>query len=61
MRQDDVGGERDQLRRVFAYVVSIAAAPAVIDTNVLADGPTRLLKTLRNRREAGLSFRIVRR
>src|SRR5262245_59328147 len=61
MRQDDVGGERDQLRRVFAYVVSIAAAPAVVDTDVLADGPTRLLETLRKRREAGLSFRIVRR
>ena len=38
-----------------------AAAPAVIDADVLADGPTRLLETLRKRREAGLSFRIVRR
>jgi hypothetical protein len=61
MRQDDVGSERDQFRRVFAHVVSIAAAPAVIDTDVLADGPTRLLETLRKRHEAGLSFRVVRR
>jgi hypothetical protein len=34
--------------------VSIAAAPAVIDADVLADGPTQLLETLRKRREAGL-------
>ena len=61
MGQDDVGGERDQFRRVLAHVVGIAGAPAVIDPEVVADGPTRLLKALRERREAGLRFRIVRR
>src|SRR6516164_8765680 len=60
MGQDDIRGERDQFRRVFAHVVSVAAAPAVIDTDVLADSPTRLLKTLRKRREAGQPLRIVR-
>src|SRR5262249_38234967 len=61
MGQDDIRGERDQFRRVFAHVVSVAAAPAVVDTDVLADNPTRFLQTLRKRREAGSSLRIVRR
>src|SRR5262249_53402037 len=61
MGQDDIRGERDQFRRVFAHVVSVAAAPAVVDTDVLADDPTRLLETLRKRRKAGLGLRIVRR
>src|SRR5215470_15506096 len=39
MRQDDVGGERDQFRRVFAHVVSVAAAPAGVDPHVAAVGP----------------------
>src|SRR5262249_4097575 len=59
MGQDDVWRERDQFRRVFAHAVSIAAAPAVIDADVLANGPTQLLETLRKRCEAGLGFRIV--
>jgi hypothetical protein len=53
MSQNDVRSKRDQFHRVFAHIVSIAAAPAVIDTDVLADGPTRLLENLRKRREAG--------
>src|SRR5215510_14616423 len=61
MGQDDVWRESDQFRRVFAHAVSIAAAPAVIDTDVLTDGPTRLLETLRKRRETRWCFRIVRR
>jgi hypothetical protein len=57
MGKNDVGGERDQFGSVFAIIVGIAAAPAVIDPDVLADGPTQLLET--KRREAGLAFRIV--
>jgi hypothetical protein len=55
----DVRGERDQFGSVFVNIVGIAAAPAVIDSDVLAGGPTQLLETLRKRREAGLGFRIV--
>src|SRR5262249_19798654 len=35
----------------------LAAAPAVIDLDVLADGPTELLETLDKRRKASLCFR----
>ena len=59
MGQDDVGHERDQLLRVLAHGVGAARAPAIIDADVLADGPTRLLETLRKRCEAGLRFRII--
>src|SRR5437016_5113697 len=41
--QDDVRRERDQFRRVFAHVVGIARAPTIIDPNVAAVDPTRLL------------------
>ena len=60
MGQDDVGGERDQFRRVFAHIVSIGAGPTAIDPDVLADGPTQLPETLEKCGEAGLCFRIVR-
>ena len=46
IRHNDVRGEGDQLRRVFAHRVGIATAPAIIDPDVLADGPIQLLKTL---------------
>src|SRR5262249_30881764 len=41
--QDDVRRERDQFRRIFAHVVGIARAPTIIDPNVAAVDPTRLL------------------
>ena len=53
------GASFDQLRRLLAHGVGVAGAPAVIDPDVLADGPARLLEALRKRSEAGLRFRIV--
>jgi hypothetical protein len=58
--QDGVGGERDQLRRVFSNVVSVARGPADVDPHVAADGPTVLLQPLQKRSDAVLAFRIVR-
>ena len=60
MGQDDVRRERGQFRRVFAKVVGVAQAPAVIDPQVAADGPTRLLQPLLERPNAGLEFCIAR-
>src|SRR5262245_7075143 len=40
--------------------MGIARAPAVIDPHIAAVGPAQLLQPLQKRRDAGLSFRIVR-
>ena len=40
--------------------VGIARGPAGVDPHVAADGPAQLLQPLKERREAGLNFRIVR-
>src|SRR5262245_43770502 len=61
LRQDDLWGERDQVRRVPTQVVGISTSKAVLDPDVVADGPARLLETLRKCRQSSLSFRIVRR
>ena len=57
--QDDVRRERDQFRRIFANAVGIARAPADVDPHVAADRPAQFLQPLQERRDAGLSFRIV--
>ena len=59
MRQDHLGGKLDQLRGLLAHGLGVAIAPAVIDPDILTDGPARLLQTLRKRSEAGLRFRVV--
>ena len=56
-----VGPERDQLLRIPAHSLEIAAAPAHIDPYVPADRPARLLQPLPEGRNAGLRFRLVRR
>ena len=58
--QDDVRRERDQFRRVSADAFGIARAPAIVDPHVAAVGPAQFLQPLQERRDAGLSFRIVR-
>jgi hypothetical protein len=57
--QDDVGGQRNQFRRVFASAASVRS-PASVDARVAAVGPAQLLQRLYERRVAGLPFRIVR-
>ena len=58
--QDDVRRERDQFRRISRDRVGIAAAPAIFDPHVAADGPAQLLQPLQERSDAGLRFGIVR-
>jgi hypothetical protein len=58
--EDQVGRKRDQLRCVFACVILAAPGPAVVDLNVVANAPTRLLQPLQKCRVAGLRLRIVR-
>src|SRR5262249_2275839 len=59
IRNDDVWGKREQFRRVFANTLGIPCTPACVDPQVCTDGPPQLLQALRERHEAGLSFRIV--
>src|SRR5262249_53129254 len=56
--QDDVGGERNQFRRVFASAGSVRS-PASVDARIAALGPAQLLQRLYERRVASLPFRIV--
>jgi hypothetical protein len=58
--QDDIGRERHQFRRVPPNALGIARGPAGLERHVAADNPARLLQSLQERAEAGLSFRIVR-
>jgi hypothetical protein len=52
-REDDVGRERDQFRRVFATAVGIICTPAIVDPQVTTIGPTQRLERLLERRAAG--------
>jgi hypothetical protein len=45
---------------VFANIVGIASAPAIVDPHIAAVGPAQLVQPLLECREACLSFRIVR-
>src|SRR5262249_14830605 len=57
--QDDVRRECDQFDRVLAHRVRLAVAPAIVDAEVLPDGPTQLLQALRKGRQTAMSFRII--
>src|SRR5262249_30613161 len=58
-REDHVRRKRDQLRRVPAYAVGIAATPANIDAKIAAHIPTELLHALLERGEIRLALQIV--
>ena len=58
--QDDVRRKRDQFRRVLANAVDIVLAPADVDPHIAAVAPAQLLQGLPERRDAGLTFCIVR-
>lgn len=57
----NVRRERDQFRCIFANALGIARTPAILDPHVAPDDPAQFLQPLKERREAGLIFRIVRR
>jgi hypothetical protein len=48
-------------RRVLPSVFLIACGPAVVDLNVVPDGPTQLLQPLQKCRVASLHLRVIRR
>src|SRR5262249_41844676 len=58
--KDYIRCQRHQFGGVFARIVNIASAPAVLDLNVVPDSPAQLLQSLQERRVAGLRLRIVR-
>ncbi len=58
--QDDVWRELNQFGRIFANAIGIARPPAGLDPHVAAVGPPQLLQPLQERRDTGLSDRIVR-
>src|SRR5262249_6206027 len=49
-----------QFGRVFTHGVGLAVAPAVVDADVLPDSPARLRQALRECRQTGLCFGIIR-
>src|SRR5262249_15105006 len=58
-RQDDLGHEGDQLRRVSAKEVGIARSPTIVNPYIAPDHPARLLQPLVKRCEASQRFGIV--
>src|SRR5262249_34511955 len=44
----------------FAHGAGLAVAPAIVDADILPDGPTQLRQALRESRQPRVSFRIVR-
>ena len=57
--QNDVRRERQKLLGISLKTTGVARCPAVVDPHVAAVGPAQLLQPLQERRDAGLSFRIV--
>ena len=54
------GASASKLLGISLKATGVACCPAVVDPHVSAVGPAQLLQHLQKRREAGLSFRIVR-
>src|SRR5258708_15190996 len=54
------GASATSFRRIFARVILVASGPAVVDLNVVPDGPTQLLQPLQKCRVASLHLRVVR-
>jgi hypothetical protein len=55
--QNDVRPKCDQLRRVFASTLGIAAAPTLVNPHIATLDPAQLLQALHERSQTGLSFR----
>src|SRR5215468_5331178 len=58
--QNDVRGERDQFRRIFANPFGITGAPAILQPYIAAVGPTQFLQSLQKCSDPSKRFRIVR-
>src|SRR5262245_17384176 len=56
--QDHVRGKRDDLGHLSAHPLRAAPSPANVDLRVAADGPTRLLQSLKEGGEPRLFLRI---
>src|SRR5262245_45534877 len=57
--QDNVGRERDQFGRLFAGVVDVGRAPAILDPHVVSLGPAQFSQGFDEHLTAGPTFRIV--
>src|SRR5262249_37700990 len=57
--QDGIGSKRDQFPCVPAHALGIALSPTIVDAQVAAISPPRLLKALPECRNARLRLRIV--
>src|SRR5262249_18576425 len=57
---DHIWVERDKFRRVPAQAGIVGGAPAIINPHISPDGPARLLKSLLERCNVRLCFRIFR-
>jgi hypothetical protein len=60
MGQNDIGGERDQFRRVSANGGCIGGSPAGVDPHVAANAPAQTLQLLQKRSNEGLKSCIIR-
>jgi hypothetical protein len=52
--EDYIWRKRNQLCRIFANAVSIAAGVAIVDLNIAAHRPAKFLERLKERPDAGL-------
>src|SRR5262249_51665227 len=57
---NDVRGERDQFRCIFANPFGITGAPAILQPYIAAVGPTQFLQSLQKCSDPSKRFRIVR-
>ena len=61
LRDNEVGLQRDEFLRISLHRLDVAGCrPAGVDPDIAALYPTELLKSLAQRRDAGLPYRIVR-
>src|SRR5262249_17598873 len=61
LRKDEVGLQRDEFLRKSSHRLDVAGCrPAGVDPDIAALCPAELLKSLTQRRDAGLPYRIVR-
>jgi hypothetical protein len=58
--QDDVWGERNQIRSVFYGLVGVVLAPACVDPYIPANTPAQFLEALVERCKSVLTFRVLR-
>ena len=59
--KDHVGRKSDEFGGLLVKLLAIEGAPTVIDSQIAADAPARILQPLLEGRHVELRFRVVRR